>query len=82
MAKQDQVLSYEQAVSRLQEIVAKLEEGDLPLEKSLKLFEEGVGLARQCSRKLDDAQGIVEKLIETPNGTLATEPLQMESLGK
>ena len=53
-------LSFEDAVTRLSEIVQKLERGDLPLEESLRLFEEGVGLSRASQDKLDSAQKRVE----------------------
>ena len=56
-------LSFEEAVKRLSEIVQKLERGDLPLEESLMLFEEGVNLSRASQEKLDSAQKRVEELL-------------------
>lgn len=56
-------LSFEDAVKRLSEIVQKLERGDLPLEESLLLFEEGVGLSRASQAKLESAQKRVEELL-------------------
>lgn len=55
--------SFEDAVKRLSEIVQKLERGDLPLEESLLLFEEGVRLSRASQDKLDSAQRRVEELL-------------------
>lgn len=55
--------SFEDAVKRLSEIVQKLEQGDLPLEESLRLFEEGVNLSRASQAKLDSAQKRVEELL-------------------
>jgi exodeoxyribonuclease VII small subunit len=55
--------SFEQALKRLSEIVNKLEEGDLSLEESLRLFEEGVKLSRVSQEKLDNAQRKVEELL-------------------
>ena len=55
--------SFEDAVKRLSEIVQRLERGDLPLEESLRLFEEGVGLSRQSQAQLDGAQKRVEELL-------------------
>lgn len=49
-------LTYEQAFVQLEEILARLEEGDLPLEESLSLFEQGAALAAYCARKLDQAE--------------------------
>ena len=56
-------LAFEDAVKRLSEIVQKLERGDLPLEESLLLFEEGVRLSRASQEKLDAAQKRVEELL-------------------
>ncbi len=56
-------LSFEDAVKRLSEIVQRLERGDLPLEESLLLFEEGVALSRASQVKLDSAQKRVEELL-------------------
>src|SRR4051812_14869645 len=55
--------SFEDAVKRLSEIVQTLERGDLPLEESLRLFEEGVKLSRASQAKLDSAQRRVEELL-------------------
>lgn len=49
-------LTYEQAFSQLETILARLEEGDLPLDESLALFEEGSALAKLCTTLLDDAE--------------------------
>ncbi len=54
--------SFEQKLSRLDEIVRHLEKGDLPLSDSLALFEEGTGLLGDCSRMLEDAEQKVVKL--------------------
>ncbi len=55
--------SFEDAIKRLSEIVQILEQGDLPLEESLRLFEEGVKLSRASQEKLDGAQKRVEELL-------------------
>jgi exodeoxyribonuclease VII small subunit len=55
--------SFEDAIKRLSEIVQKLEKGDLPLERSLELFEEGVRLTRLSQERLDAAQKKVEELL-------------------
>lgn len=59
----DDPTSFEAAVKRLSEIVQTLERGDLPLEESLRLFEEGVKLSRASQEKLDSAQKRVEELL-------------------
>ena len=55
-------LSFEQSLARLDEIVRHLEKGDLPLDASLGLFEEGTGLLRRCGTLLDEAEQKVVKL--------------------
>ena len=62
MAGKKQTLSFEQSLSRLDEIVKHLEKGDLPLSDSLALYEEGTGLIRSCGNMLDDAEQKVVKL--------------------
>jgi exodeoxyribonuclease VII small subunit len=69
-------LSFEQAMERLEQVVKELESGDLPLERSLALFQEGIGLARQCGLALDEAEAKIEKLM-LKNGQLVTAPLQL-----
>ena len=49
-------ITYEEAIERLEEIVSKLEEGKAPLDESLKLFEEGTGLAAMCTEMLEKAK--------------------------
>ncbi len=61
--------TFETSVARLEQIVAALERGDLPLEESLKLFEEGTGLVKSCTKLLDEAELKVVKLMKGPDGT-------------
>jgi len=56
-------LTFEEAMDRLEEIVSSLESGEFALEESLKLFEEGVKLVKQCNSKLESVEGAVKKLI-------------------
>lgn len=60
--------TFEQAMSRLEEIVKRLEQGDAPLEEALTLFEEGTGLLSRCSAQLDSAEQKVRKLLAGPDG--------------
>lgn len=60
-------LSFEQSLSRLDEIVRHLEKGDLPLNDSLSLYEEGTGLIKACSKMLDEAEQKVVKLKKGPD---------------
>jgi exodeoxyribonuclease VII small subunit len=70
--------SFEKAMKRLEEIVHKLEEGELSLEESLKIFEEGTNLSKFLTRKLSEAEAKVQKLIKTQEGKYKTEPLEMK----
>ena len=69
---------YDQLVERLEKLVVELEEGKLTLEKSLETFAEGVKLAREAGRKLDDAERRVELLLRAEDGTVAARPLGAE----
>ena len=64
----DKEPAFEDALRRLETIVERLESGDLPLEESLRLFEEGVGLTRVCAGRLDEAQRRIEMLTKTEDG--------------
>lgn len=57
-------LSYEEAVKQLEEIVALLEKGDISLEKSLELFQKGVALSAFCTKKLDETEKQILRLVE------------------
>lgn len=66
MAKESkQAASFEQLYARLEEMVAKLEQGGLPLEQSIALYEEGMALAHQCQKRLDEAELKIRKLKES-----------------
>jgi exodeoxyribonuclease VII small subunit len=69
---------FEEALQKLETIVAQMEEGDLPLEEALKAFEEGVRLAKFCTTKLDEAERKVEKLIRDQSGKLRSIPFSEE----
>lgn len=71
--------TFEQAMSRLEEIVSLLEGGDAPLEESLKLFEEGAGLMKQCALRLDQAEQKVAQLTAGPDGALTEVPMDKEA---
>jgi exodeoxyribonuclease VII small subunit len=69
---------FEAALARLEEIVQELEKGDLPLDESLKLFEEGIKLSRVCNKRLEEAERKVEILIKDKDGTISAEPFEEE----
>ena len=62
--------TFEAALKQLEEIVQKLEKGELPLEQSLVLYEEGVRLSRLCHAKLEEAEGKIELLLKDARGDL------------
>lgn len=66
---------FEEGLQRLESIVQELEKGEVPLEKSLSLFEEGVRLSTACRKELDEAEGKVEILLKQ-NGKLQAEPFE------
>ena len=66
--------SFEDALKRLEEIVQRMESGDLALEDSLGLFEEGVRLTRVCSQRLDEAEKKIELLTRDEKGGVKAEP--------
>ena len=74
--KQDFV--FEKAYEQLGEIVKKLEEGELPLDESMALFEEGMKLERLCEQKLDQAELKISELIMREGGSVDIEPFEAE----
>ena len=66
---------FEEGLQRLEKILEQLERGDVPLEQSIKLFEEGVQLSNACRKELEEAEGRIEILLKQ-NGKLQAEPLQ------
>jgi exodeoxyribonuclease VII small subunit len=65
---------FEEALNKLEKIVSKLEKGDIPLEESLKFFEEGIRVSRLCNQKLDEAEKRVEILLKDEEGVLKPQP--------
>ena len=66
--------TFEQALSRLEEIVRMLESGSAPLDKSLELFEEGVSLVKMCNGKLDNVEQRIKILAKGENGEIEERP--------
>ncbi len=66
-------MKFEKAMSRLEKIVEELESGDLDIDKSLEIFEEGIRMSRLCSKKLNEAEAKIEKLTKDKKGELTTE---------
>jgi exodeoxyribonuclease VII small subunit len=70
---------FEDQLGRLEEIVGALEAGNLALEESLRIFEEGVSLARACARYLDEAERRIQILARDEAGATTTTPFAWES---
>ena len=68
-------MSFDSDLARLEAIVAELEHNDLPLDRALKLFEEGVARLRSASAQLTQAEAQVQQLLEEPDGTFRLDPL-------
>ena len=68
--------TFESSLKELEQIVEQLEAGDLPLDQSLELFEQGVKLSRDCQKRLDEADRRVEILLKGPGGEYRTEPFE------
>ena len=69
---------FEEAMQRLEEIVQSLDSGDLPLEESLKIFEEGMKIVGFCNSKLDEAEKKVSLLIKESDGQLKEQPFDKD----
>ncbi|HEX4036629.1 MAG TPA: exodeoxyribonuclease VII small subunit [Acidobacteriaceae bacterium] len=66
--------TFEESLTRLEEIVAQLERGELSLEESVRLFEEGTQLSAECRKQLEEAEGRVEMLVKQRDGSMKSEP--------
>ena len=65
--------SFEAALEKLERIVDRLEKGELSLEESLRLYEEGIALSRLCHGRLEEAEGRIELLLKNARGDVATD---------
>lgn len=70
--------TFEQSMARLEQIVRAMERGDVALEESLKLFQEGTELVRSCGKLLDEAELQVKKIMTAPDGSPVEEDFRDE----
>jgi exodeoxyribonuclease VII small subunit len=70
--------SFEKNLERLDAIVRQLEDAELPLERALQLYEEGMKLSEVCHRQLEEAEGRVEILVKKAGGKIVAEPFAPE----
>ena len=73
MSKQENNKDFETSLKKLEKIVSDLENGDLPLEESIKTFEEGVKLTKHCQNLLSKAELKIQKLVESKDGSVDLE---------
>ena len=71
-------LTFEESMARLEQIVRALEQGNAPLEESLKLFQEGTDLVRTCGKLLDDAELQIKKVLTAADGSPVMEDFDDE----
>ena len=71
-------IKFEKAMQRLEQIVEDLDKGELDIDKSLEIFEEGIKMSRVCSKKLNEAEAKIEKLTQSQKGELASELFPVE----
>ena len=67
---------FEKSLTRLEEVVKRLENTDLSLDDAMKLFEEGMKLSHECQKQLEDAEGRVEILLKKADGKIAAQPFE------
>ena len=70
--------NFEESMARLEEIVSRLEKGEVPLDESIALFEEGTKLAAECGKKLDQAEQAVVRLTKGADGSPEETPMEVE----
>jgi exodeoxyribonuclease VII small subunit len=71
-------MSFEEALAELEQIVKRLEEGKGKLDDAIDSYERGAQLKLHCETKLSEAQGRVDKIVRSPDGSLATEPAKFD----
>jgi exodeoxyribonuclease VII small subunit len=74
--------TFEQSMKQLEQIVAELESGDLPLEQALKKFEEGIELSRFCSQKLEETERKITLLMQNSSGRPVEKPFPTAENGE
>lgn len=70
---------FESRLGELESIVERLEKGELPLEESVRLFEEGMKLSESCKKELDAAEGRIQMLVDQGGGKMKAQPFDLEA---
>ncbi len=71
-------MSFEDALAELEQIVRRLEGGQVKLDEAIGSYERGAQLKRHCEQKLNEAQQRVDRIVLGPNGALSTEPAKLD----
>lgn len=71
--------NFDEAIDELEVIVDRLERGELPLEEAMDLFQKGIGLSKQCSKALDEAEKKITLLLEDENGEIKEQAFTTEA---
>jgi len=79
MSSENQTRSFEASLEALERIVHELEQGDLPLERSLELFEQGIRLSRECQERLNQAERRIEVLLRDNHGQPVVAPFESKN---
>lgn len=77
--KNKEDMKFEDAMGELEKIVESMQDGKLPLDESIRKFEEGVGLIRICQKRLEDAEGKINMLVRDSNGKVDEIPFEAGS---
>ena len=72
----DKKMSFEESLNRLDKIVQEMESGDMKLDAMISAFEEGQCLVKSCSKKLNEVEKKIEKVVKGADGEIATEPFE------
>ncbi|WP_051979105.1 exodeoxyribonuclease VII small subunit [Edaphobacter aggregans] len=70
---------FEQRMTELEAVVERLEQGELPLDEAVRLFEQGMNLSESCKKELNEAEGRIQVLIERAGGTMQAQELEVET---
>ena len=70
--------TFEKSIEQLEQIIQELETGDLPLEKAIKRFEEGIRLSKDCSKKLDETEKKISILMQETDGSISKKPFSSQ----
>lgn len=80
--KKNSVVSFEQGIEKLEQIINDLDKNDVPLDRALELFDQGIGLVKHCNSLLNSAEEQIKVLLEDKNGEFMTEQFMVSGDGQ